>query len=79
MAEQFHRNDGTPLSAKDLTWSYAAALTAFAARRGFTAPGWGAKRLNLPLGCSNVDAGGPQRPLAALYESRQKAWHDDEL
>ncbi len=79
LAEQFHRNDGTPLSAKDLTWSYAAALTAFAARRGFTAPSWGAKGLSVPLGCSNVDAGGPQRPLAALHESRQKAWHDDEL
>jgi glucoamylase len=37
LSEQFSRDDGTPLSAYDLTWSYAAFLTA-AARRARTVP-----------------------------------------
>jgi glucoamylase len=32
LSEQFDRNDGTPQSARDLTWSYAAVLTAFTQR-----------------------------------------------
>jgi glucoamylase len=32
LAEQFHRKDGTPLSATDLTWSYASVYTANRAR-----------------------------------------------
>lgn len=46
LAEQYHRNDGHPLSARDLTWSYAAALTAFQARSGFVPASWGAQGLN---------------------------------
>ncbi|RYP64376.1 hypothetical protein DL771_008770 [Monosporascus sp. 5C6A] len=40
MAEQFDRNDGQPLSAEDLTWSYAAFLTAAARRAGIVPAGW---------------------------------------
>ncbi|KAK7048627.1 Glucoamylase [Favolaschia claudopus] len=43
LAEQFDRNNGTPLSAVDQTWSYAAALTVFAAREGKAPASWGAK------------------------------------
>ena len=43
LAEQYERNSGYPLSAKDLTWSYAASLSAFAARDGFVPASWGAK------------------------------------
>lgn len=40
MAEQFNRDNGTPLSARDLTWSYAAFLTAAARREGVVPAGW---------------------------------------
>ena len=40
MAEQFSRDDGHPLSARDLTWSYAAFLTAVARRAGIVPPSW---------------------------------------
>jgi glucoamylase len=56
LAEQFSRNDGNPLSAADLTWNYAAALTAFAARNGTTLPAsWGAKGLLVPAVCQKYD------------------------
>ena len=42
MAEQFSKDDGRPLSATDLTWSYASLLTAKAARDGHLPPAWGA-------------------------------------
>ena len=58
LAEQYSRNNGTPLSAADLTWSYAAALTAFAARDGFTSPSWGASGLTSPSTCSTSGGGG---------------------
>lgn len=51
LAEQYNRNTGVPLSAKDLTWSYAAALTAFNARSGGSAASWGAKSVTLPTVC----------------------------
>jgi glucoamylase len=40
LAEQYSRSDGTPLSARDLTWSYAALLTAAARRAGTVPAGW---------------------------------------
>ncbi|GJE98974.1 glycoside hydrolase family 15 protein [Phanerochaete sordida] len=52
LSEQFDKNTGAPTSAVDLTWSYASALTAFAARTGFAAPGWGAQGLTVPATCS---------------------------
>jgi glucoamylase len=52
MSEQFDKASGEPLSAADLTWSYASALTAFGARDGTLVPAsWGAKDLNLPSVC----------------------------
>jgi len=51
LAEQFTRDGGSPLSAKDLTWSYAGALTAFAARDGFIPAPWGAEGLTVPSVC----------------------------
>ncbi|KAH9480596.1 Glucoamylase [Psilocybe cubensis] len=51
LAEQFDRNTGVPASAADLTWSYAATLTAFAARRGAIPASWGAKGLKVPTVC----------------------------
>lgn len=40
IAEQFNRNNGQPLSARDLTWSYASFLSAAQRRREYVAPGW---------------------------------------
>ncbi|KAA1469667.1 starch-binding glucan 1,4-alpha-glucosidase [Dentipellis sp. KUC8613] len=51
LAEQFSRVDGRPRSAFDLTWSYAAAGTAFAARAGRVTRAWGARGLNVPSVC----------------------------
>jgi len=53
LAEQFDRNNGSPLSAADLTWSYASALTAFAARKRIVPASWGAKGLVIPLVCNS--------------------------
>ena len=52
LSEQYDKNKGTPLSAVDLTWSYASALTAFAARRGTVPASWGASGLVVPSTCS---------------------------
>ncbi|KAF1831222.1 glucoamylase/glucan 1,4-alpha-glucosidase-like protein [Decorospora gaudefroyi] len=40
LAEQYNRDTGTPLSARDLTWSYAAFLTATERRAGIVGPTW---------------------------------------
>ncbi|KAK7692430.1 hypothetical protein QCA50_004055 [Cerrena zonata] len=57
LAEQYSRSNGNPLSAVDLTWSYAAALTAFAARDGKAGPSWGAAGLTVPATCSTAGTG----------------------
>ncbi|PPQ72654.1 hypothetical protein CVT26_004320 [Gymnopilus dilepis] len=57
LSEQFDKNSGSPLSAADLTWSYASALTAFAARGGFTPASWGAKGLTVPSGTCKTQTG----------------------
>ncbi|PVH92110.1 carbohydrate-binding module family 20 protein [Periconia macrospinosa] len=46
LAEQFERSTGAPLSAKDLTWSYAAFLTTIAARDGELPGSWGAANIS---------------------------------
>ncbi|KAG7090984.1 hypothetical protein E1B28_010051 [Marasmius oreades] len=51
LAEQYTRDTGTPTSAVDLTWSYAAALTAFGAHAGQVPASWGAKGLTVPTTC----------------------------
>lgn len=51
LSEQYHRNNGAQLSAKDLTWSYAAILTANAAREGHAQPSWGAADVSAPSTC----------------------------
>jgi len=52
LAEQFTRQNGTPLSAKDLTWSYASALTAFDRRAAVLPAAWPAANLTVPATCS---------------------------
>jgi glucoamylase len=57
LAEQFDKGTGQPLSAADLTWSYASVLTAAASRGGVKAS-WGASGLIVPSEC--VPNPGPQ-------------------
>lgn len=48
LSEQFDRNTGKQLSAYDLTWSYAAFLTATERRDGVVGPTWGESSHNVP-------------------------------
>lgn len=59
LAEQYSRDNGNPLSASDLTWSYAAFLTAFNARKGSMPAPWGGSSARLPGSCSGSSASGP--------------------
>ncbi|KDQ62664.1 carbohydrate-binding module family 20 protein [Jaapia argillacea MUCL 33604] len=53
LAEQFSRSNGAPLSAVDLTWSYAGMLTAFEARNNTQFASWGASGLTVPSACQS--------------------------
>ncbi|THH07791.1 hypothetical protein EW145_g3149 [Phellinidium pouzarii] len=68
LAEQYDRNNGTPLSAVDLTWSYASALTAFEARNGSNSQfaSWGAKGLSVPATCV-TEAGGDGQTVQVTF------------
>ncbi|KAF2157315.1 carbohydrate-binding module family 20 protein [Myriangium duriaei CBS 260.36] len=59
LAEQYSRSNGSPLSAVDLTWSYAALLTANQARNSVMPASWGASGAKLPSSCSGGSATGP--------------------
>ncbi|KAE8153431.1 Six-hairpin glycosidase-like protein [Aspergillus avenaceus] len=59
MAEQYNRDNGDPLSAADLTWSYAAFLSAVARRSGNVPGSWGSSTANSPPSqCSGGTASG---------------------
>ncbi|KAG9235112.1 glycoside hydrolase family 15 protein [Amylocarpus encephaloides] len=60
LSEQFSKYDGHPLSAYDLTWSYAAFLTAAARRSGKIPSSWiGPSDSVVPSTCSASSANGP--------------------
>jgi glucoamylase len=48
LSEQFDKSTGAPLSAYDLTWSYAAFLTAAERRNGVASPSWNESANNVP-------------------------------
>lgn len=59
LAEQFDRNNGSPLSAADLTWSYAAFLTAADRRRSSVPYSWiTSGSTNVPNQCQGSSAQG---------------------
>lgn len=59
LSEQYSKSDGTPLSAYDLTWSYAAFLTAYARRNSVVPASWGEPSANtVPSLCSSSSATG---------------------
>ncbi|TFL07038.1 glucoamylase [Pterulicium gracile] len=70
LAEQYSRSNGTPLSATDLTWSYASALTAFAARDGYIPSSWGAAGLAVPATCERNTGGGGGNTVAVTFRAQ---------
>ena len=63
LSEQYSRSDGHQLSAKNLTWSYAAFLTASSRRAGFVPRSWGAKDVATePVQCD-------PSPFKGVYEA----------
>ncbi|PQE17371.1 glucoamylase precursor protein [Rutstroemia sp. NJR-2017a BVV2] len=74
LAEQFSRNNGTAMSAVDLTWSYASFLTMQRARQGKHGPSWGAAHANkLPTQCSGGGAvGNYLTPSATAFPKNEE-------
>lgn len=59
LSEQFSRSNGQPLSAYDLTWSYASFLTVAARRDGVVPYSWGESNASSVLSvCSSTSASG---------------------
>ncbi|CAE6475613.1 unnamed protein product [Rhizoctonia solani] len=67
LAEQFSKSNGSPTSAADLTWSYAAALTAFEARNATVPGSWGASGLTVPSTCQRGGSGGGSGTVAVTF------------
>ncbi|KAF2194110.1 carbohydrate-binding module family 20 protein [Zopfia rhizophila CBS 207.26] len=63
LAEQFDKSSGAPLSAADLTWSYASFLTTVAARNNVLPASWGAGSANqVPGTCITSSTTGSYSP-----------------
>lgn len=59
LSEQFSKSDGSPMSARDLTWSYAALLTANIRRDSVVPAAWGETSASrVPATCSPTSATG---------------------
>ena len=66
LAEQYNRNTGVPLSAVDLTWSYAAFVSMAERRAGQYPPTWETRRAApLPATCSAGSTPGVYIPATA--------------
>lgn len=66
LSEQFEKSNGSPLSAYDLTWSYAAFLSAAARRAGTLPPSWiGASGNVVPGTCSTSSVSGSYSSVPA--------------
>ncbi|KAI1318082.1 glycoside hydrolase family 15 protein [Xylariaceae sp. FL0255] len=78
LSEQFDRNTGAPLSARDLTWSYASLLTVAAARAGTIAAGWAGSEVSaatsVPASCAATSqAGSYSTATIASFPTSQTA------
>ncbi|KAJ5689840.1 hypothetical protein N7462_004232 [Penicillium macrosclerotiorum] len=59
LSEQFSKSDGSQESARDLTWSYAALLTANMRRNSIVPPAWGeTSASSVPATCKSTSATG---------------------
>ncbi len=66
LAEQYSKDNGTPLSARDLTWSYASFLTTADRRAGIVPPPWANDEAsNVPGTCSGQSAQGSYQAATA--------------
>jgi glucoamylase len=66
LAEQFSKDDGSPLSARDLTWSYASFLSASDRRAGIVPPSWANEDANnVPGTCTGGSARGSYESATA--------------
>lgn len=64
LSEQFDKTSGVPLSARDLTWSYAALLTANLRRNAVVPEPWAADMSSVPAVCSATSAQGTYIPAS---------------
>lgn len=73
LAEQFDRNNGSPLSAADLTWSYAAFLSASDRRAGIVPASWGSVNGNtVPSGtCGSSTYSGSYSKASVSFPANQ--------
>jgi glucoamylase len=67
LSEQFDKSTGVELSAADLTWSYASAVTAFEARAGVIPASWGALSASSSVSCSVPGGGGSSGTVAVTF------------
>ena len=66
LSEQYSRRDGSPLSAKNLTWSYAAFLSATSRRSGAMPRPWASQEgARVPAACAPTSAKGVYRAAVA--------------
>lgn len=81
MPEQFSKEDGTPLGARDLTWSYAAFITVSAARERVHSQifGWLASPPNLPSSCDASSVEGAYISATPTFPDRQTPGGDESL
>ncbi|KAF7157637.1 hypothetical protein CNMCM5623_002011 [Aspergillus felis] len=68
LAEQYDRNTGVPLSANDLTWSFAAFLSALQRRLSIMPGSWGSSSANtVPTTCSTTTITGTYSAVAPPF------------
>ncbi|OLN97576.1 Glucoamylase P [Colletotrichum chlorophyti] len=65
LAEQFNKASGAPLSASDLTWSYAAFITMAERRAGQYPPSWIPASSKVPATCASSSTPGVYVPAVA--------------
>ncbi|KAJ5560424.1 Glucoamylase [Penicillium frequentans] len=68
LAEQYNRNTSVPLSANDLTWSFASFLTAIQRRESIVPGSWGEKSANtVPTTCSASPVTGTYKAATSTF------------
>lgn len=75
-AEQFGRDDGSPLSAANLTWSYAAFVAAVDRRAGENPPSWGETTKTCGGGGEPTGTSSPTPSPTGSGAARQGMWRN---
>lgn len=67
LSEEFSKSDGSPVSANDLSWSYAAFLTAANRRAGVIPPSWaGTSAASVPGTCQATSVSGSYASVSSV-------------